>query len=353
MLVKYTHRVFHFKQPSGTSRGVLTKKQAWFIEIVDLQNNFTAIGECSIIEGLTPEYQSFSQYNELVENACQYLEQLLKSFAPSDALNELRKNADFRKKSSLLFGMECALLNLVHKKKHVYFENDFSKGLKKIPINGLIWMGSKQEMSTQIENKLNEGFTTIKMKIGAIDYSEEIQVLQDLRDQYSSDDICIRVDANGAFDESNVEQVLKDLANLSIHSIEQPIKPGNITLMKKLCKTTLCPIALDEEMIGITTYKDKKQLIEDIQPQYIVLKPSLHGGIYGTQEWIEIAEANQIPWWITSALESNVGLTAICQLTAEYPITLPQGLGTGSLYTDNIPGELCVRNGEIFTLNEH
>ena len=232
--------------------------------------------------------------------------------------------------------------------KRIYFDNDFTTGKRQLPINGLVWMGDKNFMREQIEQKLEEGFTTIKMKIGAIDFETEIKLLESIRNRYDKDQITLRVDANGAFSPEEAMQKLTELAQLDIHSIEQPIKQGQWSKMRELCAQTPLDIALDEELIGVNERTKKIELLDTIKPQYIILKPSLHGGISGTQEWIELAEERNIPWWITSALESNIGLDAICQLTAEYQNGLPQGLGTGSLYTNNLTSNLVVSDGYIF-----
>lgn len=212
-------------------------------------------------------------------------------------------------------------------------------------------MGDQTFMREQIEEKLEQGFKTIKLKIGAIDFDEEITLLKSIRDRYSKEEITLRVDANGAFSPVEALEKLKRLSELDLHSIEQPIKQGQFNEMRQLCSRTPLPIALDEELIGVNKRADKIHLLDFIQPQYIILKPSLHGGISGTKEWISLAEEREIPWWITSALESNIGLNAICQLTAEYSNNLPQGLGTGSLYTDNIPSNLQVQKGTISLAN--
>jgi L-alanine-DL-glutamate epimerase-like enolase superfamily enzyme len=209
-------------------------------------------------------------------------------------------------------------------------------------------MGDQAFMEEQIEQKLTEGFSTLKMKVGAIDFEKEISILASIRSRFSKDEITLRVDANGAFSKKDALSKLTELAKLDLHSIEQPIQAGDWQGMKELCHVSPLPIALDEELIGIVTLKDKNELLKTIQTPFIILKPSLHGGIEGTKEWIELAEEKGIQWWITSALESNIGLNAICQLAAEYTTNLPQGLGTGSLYTNNIESDLCVENGFIF-----
>lgn len=327
----FSKKTFHFKVPSGTSRGVLTEKHAWFIEVWNEKYpEIKGLGECSIIPGLSPDFESFDQYEKQLSKVCADL------------------TTDTVDYPSIRFGVETALLDLKNGGKRIYFKNEFSSGKKSIPINGLIWMGSNEFMQEQVQAKLKAGFKTIKMKIGAINFEDEIKILEGIRKEYSRDEITLRVDANGAFNPDEALMRLEKLAELDIHSIEQPIKQGQIVEMADLCSKTPLPIALDEELIGINDIVEKRNLIEQIKPQYIILKPSLHGGISGCNEWISIAEANNIQWWITSALESNVGLNAICQYTSEFNNELPQGLGTGSLYTDNIPSKLEVKDGAIF-----
>lgn len=332
--ISFEKKVFHFKRPSGTSRGILTEKKCWLLSVWNPTNPaIKGKGECSIIEGLSPDYENDEQYEAILEAL----------------VNE--PDLDLSNYPSIKFGFESALLDLEHGGKQIYFENDFSKGKQKIPINGLVWMGDEVFMQEQIAEKLTQGFKTIKMKIGAIDLETELRLLQAIRKKYSKDEITLRVDANGAFQPGEVISVLQRLSELDIHSIEQPIKPGQWNEMSKLCLNTPTPITLDEELIGISDPDQKVALLETIRPQFIILKPSLHGGISGTREWITLAEERSIPWWMTSALESNIGLKAIAQLTAEYDVSLPQGLGTGSLYTDNFPSNLVVENGFIYQKN--
>jgi o-succinylbenzoate synthase len=330
------HRVFHFKRPSGTSRGVLTLKHSWFITLWENDNpSIKGIGECSIIEGLSPDFTDAASYETAIHAFCKNIS-LDTPFAP-----ELM---DF---PSILFGIETALLDLQHGGQGIIFDNSFTKGKHSIPINGLIWMGEISFMENQIEEKIAAGFTTLKLKIGAIDTAKELDLLAAIRSRYSSDEICLRVDANGAFSPEEASELLLQLSTLEIHSIEQPIKPGNWNAMQELCASSPIPIALDEELIGVSQREQKMELLTTIRPPFIILKPSLHGGICGTKEWIELAENYNIAWWMTSALESNIGLNAICQLAAEYDNKLPQGLGTGSLYTDNIASPLRVDQGTI------
>lgn len=330
MKLRFEKKTFHFKRASGTSRGVLTEKHAWFLEIWNEdQPDIIGIGECSVIPGLSPDFISFDLYESKLK----------------ELQNDL--TIDLTEWPSIKFGLECALLDLKNGGKRVYFDNPFTRGERRLPINGLVWMGDEAFMREQIEQKLTDGFSTIKMKIGAIDFETEIALLRSIRERFSKEQITLRVDANGAFSPEEALDKLNILAELDIHSIEQPIQPRQWAEMSTLCREAPVPIALDEELIGIHSTEAKIDLLETIQPQYIILKPSLHGGINGTQEWIALAEERSIPWWMTSALESNVGLDAICQLTAEYNNALPQGLGTGSLYTNNVESDLVVENGFI------
>lgn len=330
--VSFEKKTFVFKRPSGTSRGILTEKHAWFLNVIETNNpEVSGIGECSIIPGLSPDFESFETYETKLEQFC------------SDPENE-----DLSAWPSIKFGWESALLDLKSGGKRFYFDNPFSRGETSLPINGLIWMGDERFMQEQIEEKLAAGFTTIKMKIGAIDFDTELKLLRSIRDRYAKDEITLRVDANGAFSPEEAPKKLSALHRLEIHSIEQPIKAGQWDAMKNLCRSSELPIALDEELIGIHSMEAKELLLDRIRPQFIILKPSLHGGISGTQEWISLAEERSIPWWMTSALESNIGLEVICQLAGNYQNDLPQGLGTGSLYVANEPSDLVVQGGKIF-----
>jgi o-succinylbenzoate synthase len=353
MKLSFEHKVFHFKNPSGTSRGILTEKQAWFLHLTS--NDKKGLGECSVIPGLSPDFISKEQYesalNKLIELISAIQWDFLNDVEEFELLHRVKKETDiyqiFESFPSILFGFEMALLNWKTGNTQHFFNNDFTNGKVKIPINGLIWMGETEFMQAQMHEKVEQGFNCIKMKVGAIDFEKEIRLLQELRSNHPSENMILRVDANGAFVESNVRQRLAALAELKVHSIEQPIKPGQIQLMKDLCAENILPIALDEELIGIHSCSRKRTLLQTIQPQYIILKPSLHGGILSCQEWIAIAEELHIGWWMTSALESNVGLNCIAQFTAQYPIDKHHGLGTGSLYTDNIESDLKVANGFI------
>jgi o-succinylbenzoate synthase len=353
MTFSFEHKIFHFKNPSGTSRGILTEKEAWFLHFeVDGK---IGKGECSILPGLSPDFESKEQYESILVELCNALEVInWRAFSlckEIDLLENLKLKTDlynqFQAFPSILFGFEMAVLNWQSGNLDLFFDNDFSRGKVKIPINGLIWMGETDFMQKQINEKVEQDFNCIKMKVGAIDFDKEIKLLGKFRSQYSPEKMTIRVDANGAFDESNVRERLTALAALKIHSIEQPIQPGQIELMRNLCLEQILPIALDEELIGVHSTADKRALVQTIRPQYLILKPSLHGGILSCQEWIAIAEDLNVGWWMTSALESNVGLNCIAQFTGQFPIEKHHGLGTGSLYTDNIKSDLKVENGFI------
>ena len=270
--LRYHKQVFHFKRPSGTSRGILHQKKSWFLEArLKDSDELVGLGECSIIEGLSPDYHSDEQYESKLNELCD---------------NPTIDLIDF---PSIRFGLECAKLDLSNGGLGVYFDNDFTKGIYKIPINGLIWMGSIAFMREQIEEKLGLGFKTIKLKIGASELQSELDLIHEIRKQFGPEQITIRVDANGAFSTHEARKLLQALAELKIHSIEQPIKAGQWEEMARLCQTTPTPIALDEELIGINDIEKKRRLLEIIKPQFIILKPSLHGGIEGCREWIDIA----------------------------------------------------------------
>lgn len=338
MTARFEYTPLEFKRPAGTSRGTLTIKHSWLIYIE--HNGITGTGECSVIPGLSPDFTTITAYEQELSSVVRQLNE--GELTPENA------HLILKDKPSILFGVECAFLDLQNGGKKIYFDNEFSRGNQSIDINGLIWMGDESFMQEQIEQKLNDGFFTLKMKIGAIDFENELKLLKSIRNRYDSKTITLRADANGAFKKENAMEILNRLAELEIHSIEQPIMAGQWQDMKKLCALTPTPIALDEELIGISSREEKLNLLTTIQPQFIILKPSLHGGVSGTKEWIELAEQLSIDWWMTSALESNIGLKAICELTSEYNNPLPQGLGTGSLYVSNFESDLTVENGKIF-----
>ncbi len=323
----------NFKNPSGTSRGVLHTKTTYFLQIED--GNKIGIGECAVFEGLS--YDDRADYEEKLQWVCDNIH-----------LGKTQLWDLLRHYPSIQFGVEQAFLSFESHHPMVLFHNDFSMAKKSIPINGLVWMGTPEFMKNQINQKIAEGFNCIKIKIGAIDFEKELELLQYIRNQFSVEQIEIRVDANGGFFSEEALEKLQRLSELNIHSIEQPIKQNQKDKMAELCKQTPISIALDEELIGVVEYNEKEQLLQQIRPQYIILKPSLVGGFKGSEEWIELAEKYNIEWWITSALESNIGLNAIAQWTYTLQNSMPQGLGTGGLFTNNIDAPLEVKEGHLW-----
>ncbi len=333
MKATYHKYILEFKRPSGTSRGILKTKETWFIIVSDGVRK--GIGECGILRTLSIDDRS--DYEDKLNWTCDNIH------LGVDMLWE--QLIEF---PSIQFGVEMAFRSLQSSTSpFILFPSLFTQGEDNIPINGLIWMGDKEYMKEQIQIKLEEGFNCIKMKIGAIDFKTELDLLSYIRSQFSSSIIELRVDANGAFLPSEALSRLKSLSRYDLHSIEQPIKQGQSEDMATLCKETPLPIALDEELIGVFDVTEKKKLLQTIMPQYIILKPSLIGGFKGTKEWITLAEELNIGWWITSALESNIGLNAIAQYTYSLNNKMPQGLGTGNLYTNNFQSPLEVNKGTL------
>jgi o-succinylbenzoate synthase len=328
----YKKYILNFKNPSGTSRGILRTKETWFIILTE--NGKIGVGETGLFRGLSID--DISNYEDKLIWVCNNIDLGLE--------NLLKALYEF---PSIQFGLEQAFLSLNSEDKFELFPSQFTRGEKSIPINGLVWMGEKDFMKNQIKEKLSIGFSCIKMKIGAIDFDTEIELLKSIRKEFSPNEIELRVDANGAFNPRDALEKLKILSELEIHSIEQPIKQGQVNDMALLCSKTPLPIALDEELIGVFSSEEKKKLLKTIQPQYIILKPSLIGGFAGSKEWINFADETNCGWWITSALESNIGLNAIAQFTDTLQSDLPQGLGTGGLFTNNFDSPLEVKNGTL------
>lgn len=323
-------RILHFKQPAGTSRGTYTTRKVWHIYLSTTEYpERVGVGECAPLPKLSCD--DLPDYEQILCNACRCLEQT----------GELDTEA-LRDYPSILFGLETALRHY-ETQSWALWDTPFSRGETGIPINGLIWMGDFDRMLQQIEVKMQSGYRCIKLKIGAINFEEELALLKHIRAHYSAREIELRVDANGAFSPIDAMEKLNRLAELELHSIEQPIRAGQWEEMARLTADTPLPIALDEELIGCNTPEGKQDLLTSVRPQYIILKPSLHGGISGGNEWIAEAEKQHIGWWITSALESNIGLNAIAQWCATFRSPLPQGLGTGLLFTDNIEMPLEIR----------
>jgi L-alanine-DL-glutamate epimerase-like enolase superfamily enzyme len=341
MKVYWQKYILRFKFDAGTSRGILKEKVTYFIVISD-GAGCTGIGECSLLSGLSPD--DHPGFEKQMDRLCAIVQ-------PTD-LHTLEYFNSFLDKNigykwpAIRMGFETAILDYLNGGDRVIYRNDFIKG-EGIRINGLIWMGEKPYMIQQVKEKIKSGYSCIKIKIGAIDFDSELEVLKYIRDQFSVEEMTIRVDANGAFSSENVMSKLKQLEPLKIHSIEQPIATGQWESMHDLCRKSPIPVCLDEELIGDFTLEQKSQLVQSIKPHFLILKPSLLGGFSGTEDWIDIAESNDVGWWITSALESNIGLNAICQFTYGQGVVLEQGLGTGQLFHNNIDSPLEVGQGYI------
>ncbi|GEN76513.1 o-succinylbenzoate synthase [Chryseobacterium hagamense] len=331
MKAEYFRYLLEFKRPSGTSRGVLREKETFILEISE--NGKTGVGECAVFRGLS--FDDRPDYEEKLQWLCK----------------NIQKDPEFLKEHlisfpSIWFGYEQAKLNLEHG-ENLYFPSEFTDGTVPVTINGLIWMGSIDYMEEQIRDKLDQGFHCIKLKIG-VNWESEHEILKALRQKFSKEVLELRVDANGGFTKDEAKTVLQQLADLQIHSIEQPVKAGHWSDMAELCSGTPTPIALDEELIGITDFHEKIKLLEAIKPQYIILKPALVGGFAGSDEWISLAEQQNIGWWITSALESNIGLNAIAQYTFTKKSPMPQGLGTGALFVNNFETHLDLQGESLW-----
>jgi o-succinylbenzoate synthase len=333
MKATYHKYNLQFKRPSGTSRGVMTEKETWFLVLE--KDGKKGIGECGVLRGLSIDDRP--DYEQKLQWTCANIQ--LGKDQLWEALIEF---------PSIQFGVEMAFQSLQSKTPFLLFPSEFTEGAKSIQINGLVWMGEAAFMKQQIEEKLAEGFACVKLKIGAIDFATELDLLQYIRQHFTPEQVEIRVDANGAFTVNEALDKITQLSEFKLHSIEQPIQKNNTDRMAELCENSPLPIALDEELIGVFKMEDKERLLQKIKPQYIILKPSFVGGFRGTQEWISVAEKHKIEWWITSALESNIGLNAIAQWTFLQQNLMPQGLGTGGLYTNNFECPLDVSQGQLW-----
>lgn len=326
---KYT---LHFEQPAVTSRGAYENRVVWYLFLEE--NDITGVGECAPLPGLSRETP-------------QQVENLLKEISAAPNLFTAEPER-LREVPSVRFALETAWLDFQQGGKQVLFPSAFTRGQKGIPVNGLIWMGEGQHQQKQILEKIKAGFHCLKLKIGALNFEEELNLLELVREQACSYKLTLRLDANGAFKPEEAMARLESLARYEIHSIEQPIAPGNTEQMARLCNESPIPIALDEELIGANTRDEKINLLDTIRPHFLVLKPSLHGGFAGCDEWIELAEQRSIGWWITSYLESNIGLNAIAQWTFTKQPGMHQGLGTGQLYTNNIDSPLGMQGEQLW-----
>lgn len=370
--IDISERTLHFKQPAGTSRGVYTTRHSYYLTLTsDELPGVEGVGECATLPDLSCDAKP--EYEMTLRQVCQMVEQMGR--IPYDMI---------RAYPSITFGLETAFASFFDaakkfleivpaegasssemlKQKGVsvpagmenlteLFDSPFGRGEEGITINGLVWMGTYEEMLARLEEKLQAGFHCVKLKIGAIDFFKELDLIKRIRDVYTKEQVELRVDANGGFLPENAMSQLEALAKYDIHSIEQPIKQHQWPKMAQLCRETPLPIALDEELIGVNVRSMKQALLDTVRPQYIILKPSLHGGIYGCNEWIELANQRGIGSWITSALESNIGLNAIAHYAAKVygsNVKMPQGLGTGQLFTDNIPMPLEIRGDKLFVV---
>ena len=329
MKASFSKYSLNFKRPAGTSRGVYTMRDVWFLSLTE--GSKTGVGECAPLPGLSKETPE--QVVELLEHICSNPQKFIEQ-------PELLQDTP-----SVRFALETALLDLQNGGRKILFPSLFTEGKECITINGLVWMGPFEEQKKQIIEKLNSGFSCIKLKIGSLNFEEELKIIEFIREQ--KPDVTIRVDANGAFLPKEAPSKLKRLAQYRIHSIEQPIATGNYGCLAQLCTESLIPVALDEELIGINSRHKKEELLDKVRPQFIVLKPSLHGGIQGCNEWIELAEERSTGWWITSYLESNTGLNAIAQWAYTKNVKIPQGLGTGGLFTNNTESHLILKGEKL------
>ena len=351
MKIDIEERVLHFKQPAGTSRGVYTERRIWLVHVSDGMT--VGVGECAPLLDLSCDALEPYIYNKVLRGFCDQVEET--GEIPYEAMRDY---------PSMLFGLETALTSLnsklstlrsaegrSHGENFQLFDTPFARGEQGIPINGLVWMGSYEEMLQRMEDKLKQGFRCVKLKVGAIDFDKEFDLVKRIRERFSHHEVELRLDANGGFSPDEALYKLELLSQYVIHSIEQPIRQKQWAKMAELCRESPLPIALDEELIGVNDPETKRQMLRIIKPSYIVLKPSLHGGMMGCKEWIDIAREEGIGSWITSALESNVGLNAIAQFCSSVygdSITFPQGLGTGQLFTDNIPMPLEIRGDKLW-----
>ncbi len=352
--IDISERTLHFKQPAGTSRGVYTTRHSYYLTLTsDELPGVEGVGECATLPDLSCDAKP--EYAVTLRQVCQMVEQMGRipydmiraypsiTFGLETAFASL---FDAARKQGLSVSVPAGMENLVD-----LFDSPFGKGEEGITINGLVWMGTYEEMLARLEEKLQAGFHCVKLKIGAIDFFKELDLIKRIRNVYTQEQVELRVDANGGFLPENAMSQLEALAKYDIHSIEQPIKQHQWPKMAQLCRETPLPIALDEELIGVNVRSMKEALLDTIRPQYIILKPSLHGGIYGCNEWIQLANQRGIGSWLTSALESNIGLNAIAHYAAKVygpNVEMPQGLGTGQLFTDNIPMPLEICGDKLF-----
>ena len=334
-----TSRTLHFKEPARTSRGCYTTHPVWYVHLSDTERpGLVGIGECAPLPDLSPDALP-GRYEQVLRAECRHVE----ATGRIDA-------GRLRAYPSMWFGLETAWLHLRAGSPRL-FDTAFSRGESGIPINGLVWMGDFTTMMQRLEAKLDAGFRCVKLKIGAIDFDSELTLIHHIRRRFSEADVELRLDANGAFRPDEALHRLDALAPYGIHSIEQPVRAGQPDAMARICRQTPIPVALDEELIGVQSPEAKRALLETVRPQFIILKPTLHGALTGAAEWLAEADRLGIGYWMTSALESNVGLNAIAQWTAHRfgdDVPRPQGLGTGQLYINNVSSPLCIVGDQLW-----
>lgn len=331
--IRITPYVLHFIQPARTSRSIMQDRLTYLVEVRRQEDHeITGWGECAPLNGLSPESPEF--HNEM--------NSLPGKWQEVANVRHLVRFPAFR------FGLESASLDLSNGGRRRWFDGDFADGHSAIAINGLIWMGDRQFMLDQIRTKLQDGYPCLKLKIGGIDFEDEVTLLKYIRTEFSPDDLELRLDANGSFLPDEAEERLLRLSEFSIHSIEQPVKAGQPELMARLCDLNIIPIALDEELIGVKSSEQKEKLLNSIRPHYLIFKPSLIGGLEETREYIQWCHRLGIEWWITSALESNVGLNILAQFCDFLEVDRVQGLGTGKLFSNNITSPLQESRGKVY-----
>ena len=335
----YIHHPLHFHRPAGTSRGVLHQKDCWFLKLTNGEGT-TGWGEVSFIPGVSVEDPGEMEIR--LDHVCKLISR--GEMDPSQSLPNL---------PGVQFALETALRDLEQGGTRILYPSDFTEGLAGIPTNGLIWMGDRAFLLEQIRSKIEMGYRVLKMKVGALEFREELDLLKWIRAEYGTGDLEIRLDANGAWRPEDALERLASLAGFGIHSVEQPIGAGQPEAMTELCKDPAIPVALDEELVGFSSPEGRKDLLQIIRPQYIILKPGLLGGFSVAEDWINAARELDIGWWVTSALESNIGLNAIAQWTWQLGVNMPQGLGTGQLYRNNIPSPLEIKCVQLWYCKEN
>jgi o-succinylbenzoate synthase len=328
----YARHDLVYKKPIRTSRGEMTDHTAWYLRLGSAGSARTGWGEASPLPGLSVD--DIASIEHALQQVC---EAFNKHAQPDRDL--------LHKFPSVAFAVETALKDLQGSRPFILYPSSFTEG-SPLSINGLVWMATPEQMLEEAFSKIRSGYDCIKFKVGAHDFDEECRMIEAVRRQFSSFRLSIRLDANGAFTAHDAREKLKDLSRFDIHSIEQPVKPGQPDLMAALCSERKIPVALDEELIGIPS-SGRNKLLRMLKPSWIILKPGLLGGIRECEDWITCAEAVGTGYWVTSALESNIGLNAIAQWAATLPVALPQGLGTGALYQNNIPFPLHAGHGQL------